>query len=141
MQYVSSKRGPKQCNLSNACTHTKVDDKLIMALTYIETSLRFILFLITFLQQNYERIQCKSRIPLLLILKNGVVNILSSYFGLLCQKDRDKVFKNGPSYICVIQLLRKNELVWSILTGHITLNFLKAGFQKFYLVQSWYFIL
>ena len=56
MQYVSSKRGPKQCNLSNACTHTKVDDKLVMALTYIETSLRFILFLITFLQQNYERI-------------------------------------------------------------------------------------
>ena len=39
MQYVSSKRGPKQCNPSNACTHTKVDDKLIMALAYIETSL------------------------------------------------------------------------------------------------------
>ena len=60
MQYVSSKKGPKQYNLSNAGIHTKVDDQL-MVLAHIEASVGFIMILftrvLTLLQQNYnERI-------------------------------------------------------------------------------------
>ena len=45
----------------------------------------------------------------------------------------DKIFKNGPSKICGKQPLK--NLKWYGLL-HIT-SFLKAVFQKFYLVHSW----
>ena len=32
---------------------------------------------------------------------------------------------------------KKLELIWSVKTDHITLNFLKAAFHNFYLAQSW----
>ena len=42
-----------------------------------------------------------------------------------------KVFKNGPSKILWKTVFKKFE------ADHITLNFLKAVFQQFYLVDSW----
>ena len=50
----------------------------------------------------------------------------------------DKVFKNGPSKISGRQPLK--NLKWYGLpqqTNHITSNFLKDVFHKFYLIHSW----
>ena len=49
----------------------------------------------------------------------------------------DKLFKNGPRivYFCGIEHLKKFEAIWSVKTDDITPNFLKAVFQKFYLVH------
>ena len=48
-----------------------------------------------------------------------------------------KVFKNGPSKICGRQPFKKFEVLWSASADHITSDFLKAVFHKFYLVYSW----
>ena len=50
----------------------------------------------------------------------------------------DKVFKNGPSKICgrhSLKDLKGNGLLKHI-SDHISSNFLKAIFHKFYLVHS-----
>ena len=56
-----------------------------------------------------------------------------------------KVFKNGTSKICGRQPLKnlkwktafkKLEVIWSAEADHITSNFLKAVFHKFYFVHS-----
>ena len=54
--------------------------------------------------------------------------ILLEYMG--------QVFKKGPSKICGRQPLKKFEVIWSAWADHITWNFLKTVFHKFYFVYS-----
>ena len=47
----------------------------------------------------------------------------------------ETVFKNGASKIFGIHTFKKNEVIWSVLTNHITSNSSKAVFHKFCLVH------
>ena len=48
-----------------------------------------------------------------------------------------KVFKNGQSKICGRQPLKNVRKYGFLKADHTPSNFLKAAFQKFYLVYSW----
>ena len=71
------------------------------------------------------------------LLKQFVRNLptISSGWHLKGKGNRkwDNVFKNGPSSR---EPFQKIEVIWSVLTDHITSNFLKADFHKFDLFHS-----
>ena len=69
-------------------------------------------------------------------LLERISNFLCDSSGILDSFRWGKVLKNGRSKICGRQPLKK--LKWyGLPADHITSNFLKTAFHKFYLVYSW----